>query len=42
VAMCADDVDLDRDRRLVLAFQGGDPSAFDELYLIYYARAKVS
>jgi RNA polymerase sigma factor (sigma-70 family) len=38
VAMCADDVDLDRDRILVGRFQAGDSAAFDELYLTYYAR----
>ncbi|MGH9187093.1 MAG: sigma-70 family RNA polymerase sigma factor [Acidimicrobiales bacterium] len=31
-------VDLDRDRRLVLRYQQGDQSAFDELYRRYYAR----
>src|SRR5687768_6769143 len=38
VAMCADDVDLDRDRALVARFQAGDAAAFDELYLTYYSR----
>src|SRR5687768_8540968 len=38
MAMCADDVDLDRDRALVARFQAGEAAAFDELYLTYYAR----
>jgi RNA polymerase sigma-70 factor (ECF subfamily) len=33
-----DDVDLERDRALVIAAQAGDRSAFDDLYLRYYRR----
>jgi len=43
VALRADEldrgaVDLDRDRRLVLRYQQGDESAFEELYRRYYPR----
>lgn len=34
----ADDVDLNRDCRLVERFQSGDRAAFDDLYRRYYAR----
>jgi RNA polymerase sigma-70 factor, ECF subfamily len=33
-----DDVDLERDKALVERCQGGDATAFDDLYLRYYAR----
>jgi len=34
-------VDLDRDRRLVLAYQAGDDGAFDELYRRYFPRLRL-
>ncbi len=38
VAICEDDVDIDRDRDLVCRFQAGDNDAFDALYVRYFAR----
>jgi RNA polymerase sigma-70 factor (ECF subfamily) len=40
VALRAEDIDLDRDRALVEAWQGGDAAAFDELYLHYFDRLR--
>lgn len=37
-SLALDDVDLDRDRRLVYAAQTGDPTAFAELYTRYFNR----
>jgi RNA polymerase sigma-70 factor (ECF subfamily) len=36
----ADGVDLERDRDLVLRYQGGDDDAFDELYRRYFGRLR--
>lgn len=38
MAICEDDVDIDRDRDLVCRFQAGDIEAFDALYVRYFAR----
>jgi len=38
MAICEDDVDIDRDRDLVCRFQAGDIEAFDALYTRYFAR----
>jgi len=38
VSIAMDDVDLDRDRRLVQQCQAGQAEAFDELYVIYHHR----
>lgn len=38
MAICEDDVDIDRDRLLVRRFQAGDRDAFDLLYVRYFAR----
>lgn len=40
MALRADDVDLNRDRLLVEAWQAGDASAFDELYRRYFDRLR--
>ena len=38
--MRAYDIDLDRDRALVEAWQAGDASAFDDLYRLYFDRLR--
>jgi RNA polymerase sigma-70 factor (ECF subfamily) len=38
MAIRIDEVDLDRDRDLVLRYQAGDPDAFDDLYRRYFDR----
>jgi RNA polymerase sigma-70 factor (ECF subfamily) len=40
MALRADDVDLGRDRALVVRFQGGDGDAFDDLYRRYFDRLR--
>ena len=40
MALRADDVDLNRDRLLVEAWQAGDASAFDDLYSMYFDRLR--
>ena len=40
MALRADDVDLNRDRLLVEAWQAGDASAFDDLYRLYFDRLR--
>ena len=40
MALRADDIDLNRDRLLVEAWQAGDASAFDELYRLYFDRLR--
>jgi RNA polymerase sigma-70 factor (ECF subfamily) len=40
VAIRADEIDLGRDRALVEAWQAGDASAFDHLYLLYFDRLR--
>jgi RNA polymerase sigma-70 factor (ECF subfamily) len=40
MALRIDDIDLSRDRALVEAWQAGDPTAFDELYVLYFDRVR--
>jgi RNA polymerase sigma-70 factor (ECF subfamily) len=40
MALRADDVDLGRDRALVMRFQSGEEHAFDDLYRRYFARLR--
>jgi RNA polymerase sigma-70 factor (ECF subfamily) len=40
VALRFDDIDFDRDRVLVEAWQAGEPAAFDELYRRYFDRLR--
>ena len=40
LALRAYDIDLDRDRALVEAWQAGDASAFDDLYRLYFDRLR--